>query len=211
MPNTHTFLPDWTLEKLRCIRHSIPNTQMTQYPIPNTQYFFAWLALKNYGIPNIQYLTLKNSRVLLYLFFSQKQSCFIVSFSGSKMSVKRDFRSLQNFWVLGIGTLGIASIASRLPTLIVFFFFVFQEKIKFPIFLSQCMTVFSLCRENLSRRPYFLRIFLSPAAGWLNLRKLVTAFHIFAENFSPATSWLFYELHLGILFLTQKSVKDATK
>ena len=46
---------------------------------------------------------LKNSRVLLYLFFSQKQSCFIVSFLGSKMSVKRDFRSLQNFWVLGIG------------------------------------------------------------------------------------------------------------
>ena len=46
---------------------------------------------------------LKNSRVLLYHFFSQKQSCFIVSFLGSKMSVKRDFRSLQNFWVLGIG------------------------------------------------------------------------------------------------------------
>ena len=52
---------------------------------------------------------LKNSRVLLYLFFSQKQSCFVVSFLGSKMSVKR---SLQNFWVLGIGTLGIASIPS---------------------------------------------------------------------------------------------------
>ena len=59
---------------------------------------------------------LKNSRVLLYLFFSQKQSCFILSFLGSKMSVKRDFRSLQNFWVLGIGTLGIALIASRINT-----------------------------------------------------------------------------------------------
>ena len=54
IPNTHAFLPDWALEKLRCIQHSIPNTQ---YPIP-TQYFFAWLALKNYGIPtfNTQHL-----------------------------------------------------------------------------------------------------------------------------------------------------------
>ena len=90
---------------------------MTQYPIPNSQYF----TIKHNQHTDRKNTTtlffLKNSRVLLYLFFSQKQSCFIVSFLGSKMSVKRDFRSLQNFWVLGIGTLGIALIASSPPPL----------------------------------------------------------------------------------------------
>ena len=86
--------------------------------------------------------------------------------------------------------------------LIVFFFFVFEEKIKFLIFLSQWPL--SLFVRKLVWPTVFSPKFFSPAADWLNLRKLVSVTVFFAKIFSPAAGWLLDELHLGVFFSLQK-------
>ena len=87
---------------------TIPNTQYptpnpTQHSIPNTQYsilfcLIYWLSkmMVTYPIPKI-------TNVLLYLFYSQKCQPN-GTFGRSK---------IFGYWVLGIGTLGIALIPSR--------------------------------------------------------------------------------------------------
>ena len=95
----------------------------------------------------------------------------------------------------------------RRRAILFFFFSFFKKKLNFQFF---CLSdrFFSLLRQ-LVLATVFSPNFVSPAAGWLNLRKLVTATVFLPKIFSPAVGWLIYELHLGILFFTQKTVSKT--
>ena len=79
----------------------------------------------------------------------------------------------------------LSSIRVFFPKTIVFFFFVFQEKIKFRIFLSQCPFSLFVGKACLSDR-------------------------IFSENFFVCGGWLLYKLHWGTAFWVKKEFPNVT-